>query len=346
MTFTRSLCAVLAVAALTNVAWSQDAGGAATPAQVERVRTGGMMGTDYRITAIGPDAAVLDAAITAALAELQRVEDLMTDWRASPLTTLNEAAGAGATEVPRELAAIIARGLLLGELSGGAFDITFAGAGKLWDFKARPPLVPTDAAIAAALQHVDYRRVVVDEKANSVTLPKGFRLGLGGIAKGYGIDRAMTVLRQNGVEHGIVSVGGDMKVLGKKNGKSWEIGIAHPRDRERALAALHVSNTCVVTSGDYERFFEYEGKRFHHILDPRTGRPSTGCMSATVVAQNAEYADALATALCVLGPKPGLELVARLPRVEAIVVGMDGSVQASAGLRDSLVGVAAADTGR
>jgi thiamine biosynthesis lipoprotein len=311
--------------------------GAAAQEPVERVRTGGVMGTDFRLTAIGDDAPRLDAALEAAIVELRRVEDLMTDWRPSPLTTLNLAAGKEPVKLPVELAAIIGRGKALGGLTGGAFDITFAGVGKLWDFKRQPPIVPTGAEVEQALQRVDYRRIRIDEHQSTVAIPRGFRIGLGGIAKGYGIDRAMAVLRKHGVASGVVSVGGDMKVLGRKYGKAWEVGIAHPRDKERALAALKVSNTCVVTSGDYERFFEVDGKRYHHILDPRTGYPSTGCITATVVAVNAEYADALATALCVLGPERGLALVEKLPRVEAIVVGLDGEVAASTGLRSSLL---------
>lgn len=305
---------------------------------VERVRVGGVMGTDFRLTAIGEEAASLEAALTAAVEELRRVEDLMTDWRPSPLSTLNLGAGKGPQQLPLELAAIIGRGQAIGALTDGAFDITFAGVGKLWDFKRDPPQVPTRAAVAAALRNVDFRRVVVDEERVTVALPRGFRIGLGGIAKGYGIDRAMQVLRDRGVRSAIVCVGGDMKVLGRRRGAPWEIGVSHPRDKERALAALSVSNVCVVTSGDYERFFEVDGERYHHILDPRTGFPSTGCITATVVAANAEYADALATALCVLGPERALALVERLPRVEAIVVGLDGAVAASRGLRSSLMG--------
>jgi len=298
-----------------------------------RERDLAVMGTELQLKALGPDAKALDRALDAAAVEIRRVEDLMTDWRPSPLTTLNESAGSEPVTVPPELARLIARGLDLGRLTEGAFDITYAGAGKLWDFKASPPKVPDSHALEAALAAVDYRRVKVDLEASTVLLPQGMRLGLGGIAKGYGVDRAMAVLLEHGVEHGMVSAGGDLKVLGRKFDELWQIAIRHPRDRERVLAILPVSNTCVMTSGDYERFFVHEGRRYHHILDPRTGLPATGCMSATVVAQDAAYADALATAMCVLGPERGLALVERLPRVEALLVGLDGKPHASSGLR-------------
>ena len=305
--------------------------------QPERTVTGGVMGTEYRLVAIGSDAKKLDVALAAAVAELQRVEDLMTDWRASPLSTLNDHAGKGPQVLPLELAALIGRGCALGGLTEGAFDISFAGVGKLWDFKKKPPLVPTAEKVKQALMHVDYRRIEIVPAKSSVALPEGFRVGLGGIAKGYGIDAAMKVLMKHNVRQAIVNVGGDMSVLGKKHGKPWPIGIAHPRNKELALAALNLSNVCVVTSGDYERFFEVDGVRYHHILDPRTGYPSKGCMTATVVATHAEYADALATALCVLGPEKGLALIEKLPRVEAIVVGLDGKAAASTGLQSSMI---------
>lgn len=309
---------------------------AAAPAVGDQLvaRTLGVMGTELEIKAIGPDVEVLEKAIDAAVAEIRRVEDLMTDWRASPLMELNDAAGAGPTKAPAELVELISRGVLLGELTYGSFDITYAAVGALWDFKAEPPPVPDTETLAEALTRVGYAKVTIDEEASTVDLPQGMRIGLGGIAKGHGVDRAMAVLMEHGVEHGLVSAGGDLKALGRKFGEPWEIAIRHPRERERVLAVLPISNTCVMTSGDYERFFVHEGKRYHHILDPRTGLPATGCMSATIVAQNAANADALATAMCVLGPEKGLALVEELPNVEALLVGLDGKVHVSSGLRD------------
>jgi thiamine biosynthesis lipoprotein len=302
---------------------------------VLRTWTGAVMGTELLIEAVGPDGESLDLAIAAAVAELERVEDLMTDWRPSELTRLNDAAGAGPHTVPHELARHIARGVKFGELTGGAFDITYAGVGKLWDFKRVPPVVPDAATVAAALEVVGYQRLGVDLEADTVELPEGMRIGLGGIAKGYGVDRAMKVLMDHGVEHGLVNAGGDLKALGRKLGESWQIAIRHPREEERVLAVIPVVNTCVVTSGDYARFFEHDGVRYHHIIDPRTGYPSTGCMSATVVAPDAAAADALATAMCVLGPEEGLAIIEKLPRVEALLVDMEGAVHVSAGLRQA-----------
>lgn len=311
--------------------------------QFHRVLGFGAMGTQVTIEAVGPSVDNLDAAIAAARSELERVENMMTSWRDSPLTRMNAKAGAGMQTIDGELARMIGQGLALGELTDGAFDITFAGVGKLWDFKQDPPVLPNASEIEAALAVVDYRRVKLslgDDQGQAATidLPANMRIGLGGIAKGYGVDRAMAVLMQHGIKHGIVNAGGDMKVLGSKLGErekaAWEIAIKHPRDRDQILAVIPLSNTCMVTSGDYERFFEHEGKRYHHILDPRTGFPATGAMSVTVIAPDAAFADALATALAVINSEDGIKLVESLQRVECLIVNMDGVVASSSGLAE------------
>lgn len=301
-----------------------------------RTYEGGVMGTDLKIEVVGADTELLDRAIAAAVAEIERVEDLMTDWRPSELMRLNAAAGTGPVEVDPELGRLLGRALDLSDYTDGAFDVTYAGVGRLWDFKRVPVQVPDQATVDAALLKVGYARVVMNEDRTTVDLPAGMSIGLGGIAKGYGVDRAMAVLMEHGIEHGIVNAGGDLKALGRKLGEPWEVAIRHPRDEQRVLAVIPVVNSCIVTSGDYARFFEHEGQRYHHIIDPRTGFPSRGCMSATVVAPEAATADALATALCVLGPERGLKLVERLSRVEALLVGLDGEVHASTGLLDAL----------
>jgi thiamine biosynthesis lipoprotein len=290
------------------------------------------MGTSLVIEAIGPDEAALVTAIDAAEAELRRVEDLMTSWRDSPLTRLNARAGEGPVPVPLELAELVARSLVVSEFTDGAFDVTFASVGRLWDFRADPPVLPDPAELARALERVGWRRVQVDVDASTIALPEGTAIGLGGIAKGYGVDRAMQVLIEHGVEHAVVNAGGDLKALGAEFDEPWTVAIKHPRRREEVLATIPVSNVCLVTSGDYERFFELDGERHHHILDPRTGRSATGCMSATVLAPDAAFADALATALCVLPAERGLELAEGLAGVEALLVDLEGTVHATTGL--------------
>ncbi len=308
---------------------------------VVRDRALSMMGTDVKIIVVAKEGAVdvssLDAALDAAVVEFARVEDLMTDWRPSPLETLNQSAGLGPRVVPKELARFIVRAAEISELTEGAFDATYGAVGQLWRFRGEPEL-PDPAEVAAALAFVGAQQVVVDLERNTVTLPAGFRIGLGGIAKGYGVDRAMRVLIDHGICNALVNAGGDMKILGEYCGAPWEVAIRHPRSARKpggaraAMAVLRLSNTCVVTSGDYERFFTIDGVRYHHILDPRTGYPATAAMSATVLAPDAAFADALATALCILGPERGLAIVRKLPRVEALIIDLAGDAHASPGL--------------
>ena len=297
-----------------------------------RSRRLGVMGTELFIEVLGPDAEKLELALDAAILEIQRVEDLMTDWRASPLMELNAQAGKGPQKTSLEIARIVRQAKEIHAFTQGAFDVTFAAVGKLWDFKRKPPLVPKKEDVTLALPFVDASKIEVDVDAMTVTIPEGMSIGLGGIAKGYGVDRAMAILMEHGIEHAMVNAGGDLKALGKKSGKLWEIAIKHPRDATRVIAVIPISNTCVVTSGDYERFFEIDGVRYHHILDPCTGYPSTGSISATVVAPEAAMADAFATALCVLGPEKGLPLIEQIPRVEALIVDLAGKVHSTSGL--------------
>ncbi len=293
---------------------------------------GGVMGTSFQLEAIGTQEAELDRILGLALDELRRVEDVFTVWRESELTRLNQRAGQGPIAVSRELAEVIAIALECGRVTQGAFDISHFPLRPLWDYKAEHPTLPSDEQIQAALAFVDYTRIQVDRERDTVELPAGFSLDLGGIAKGYGVDRAMRVLLEQGIQNGLVQAGGDTKALGRKFDEPWQIAIKNPRNREDVFAVLPVVNQCVQTSGDYERFFEIDGQRYHHILDPRTGRPSQGCMSATVIGPEATFCDGIATAMCVLGPEAGLAIIEQLERVEAVLVGMDGEVHLSSGL--------------
>jgi thiamine biosynthesis lipoprotein len=293
-----------------------------------------VMGTELIIEAWHAEAKVAETAIAAAEKEIRRVEDLATDWRPSPLETLNDSAGQGPVKVDEELVLLIAHSLELGQLTEGAFDISFGAIGKFWKFKGDDFKLPDAEKIKASLKRVDWKKIIVDVEKSTIELPAGMRIGLGGVAKGYGVDCAMQVLLDHGIQHGIVNAGGDLKALGKDGGrKLYKIAIKHPRDEEKIIALLPISNTCVVTSGDYERFFEIDDVRYHHILDPRTGYPATGAMSATVVARQASVADALATALCVMDVVDGMALIEKLKNVEAVVVDFDGKVMISSGLK-------------
>jgi thiamine biosynthesis lipoprotein len=263
-----------------------------------------------------------------------RVDARMSEWKpTSPLAQVNAEAGEPVA-VPDDLRAVVRRGLRIGELTEGAFDITWAALWGLWDFNADAPRVPSDAELRHASALVDFRSVAVDDVAGTVRLPRaGMKIGLGGIAKGHALDRSAAALRERGVTSFTLSAGGQVYAAGRKGDRPWRVGIRDPRGGEDDFfAVLEVSDLSVSTSGDYERFFVADGVRYHHILDPRTGRPARGLRSATVVARDATLADALSTAVMVLGRDRGLAVVEGLIGVEAVVVDDAGRVATTSGL--------------
>ncbi len=292
-----------------------------------------LMGTPWALAIVG-DRATAETAAKAAFAEVARVEGVMSEWRAtSEVSRLNAAGGAPVALSP-ELFDLLQRARELGDRSGGAFDVTWAALRGVWDFDAGR--LPASDAVAAARARIDYRKLSLDAATRTATLPAGMAVGLGGIAKGYGIDRAAAVLRERGFTAFLVDGGGDLYVAGEKApGQPWTVGVQHPRRRDELMVALPVRDAAVVTSGDYERFFEVEGRRYHHIIDPRTGEPAERSVAVTVRAADATFADALATALFVMGPEEGVALAETLPGVDAAVLGADGRVVATPGLRDA-----------
>lgn len=271
-------------------------------------------------------------------AEVRRIEALASEWReASPLAQLNRAAGGGARPVPRELFSLIARGVAIGKETGGAFDISWAAMRGVWRFEGAPSQPPKHADVVAARELVDYRRIELNEKKLTARLPlRGMALGLGGIAKGYALDRAASLLRQRKVSSFLLSAGGQV-LAGERGDRPWRVGIRHPRGAKDArIATLEARNTSVATSGDYERYYVHEGRRYHHIIDPRTGYPTRGLQSVTVVCRHATRADALSTALMVMGLEEGRPFVEQLTGVEAVFVTAAGEVVATKGLAGRL----------
>ncbi len=310
---------------------------AASPETVRDARK--KMGSRFEITAVHADGGRARLAIARAYAEIDRIEAMISSWEpASATSKVNSNAGVRPVAVPRELFNLTRRALKISQLTGGAFDITFAGLSELWDFKAEAPRLPDRRAIRRALEHVGYRKVVLDPVAGTVFLddPQA-RIGFGAIGKGYAANRAVFALKEAGIESGVVSAGGDLVAFGRReDGRLWDIGIAHPDHRGHVFARLPLAEQAVVTSGDYESFLVIDGKRYRHILDPRTGWPVEHLRSVTVVCPDAELADALATAIFVMGPVEGLRLVNALNGVEALLVDGNGELHFSDQLRSQL----------
>ena len=295
------------------------------------------MATLFRVTLPrGPQAR---ATADSVFALFRAVDARMSEWKpSSPLSEVNRMAGKAPVAVPADLRAVVRRGLEVGDLTGGAFDITWAALWGLWDFKAAHPRVPPAEEIRRRAALVDYRKVIVDDARGTVFLPEGgMKIGLGGIAKGYALDRAADLLRRRGVRDFLILGGGQVLAGGRHGSRPWRVGIRDPRGGpEDIFATLEVEDVSTSTSGDYERFFIQDGKRYHHILDPRTGWPAQGLRSVTVVSPDATLADALSTAILVLGEERGLALADSLPEVEAVLVNERGNVRTTSGLRDRL----------
>jgi thiamine biosynthesis lipoprotein len=290
-----------------------------------------LMGTSFRIDVMVEDASLGRAAIEASFAEVARTEEVLSNWsETSQISAVNRAAGLAPVVVSSELMTVLARANDISALTDGAFDVTFASCDGLWSIRERR--IPADVNIAACLPFVDYREVALDHQSSAVYVPvSSIQIGVAGLAKGYRVDQAARILAEHGIEDFVVDGGGDMRVSTRANGSPWTITVANPRNADHPLGSVALSSGAVATSGDYEWFFERDGTRYHHIMDPATGRPARRSVSATVLAANAMDADALATALFVMGPDRGIALAERLPGVEAMVIAPDLRIHTSSG---------------
>jgi len=295
-----------------------------------------IMGTEIAILVADEAATAARDAIRAGFEEIRRIDDLMTDWRASPFEEINRMAGVAPVKVPEEILFMVQESIRIAKLTDGRFDISYAGAGRLWDFGRSPPALPGENEIRESLRLVGYAKIRIDAGDKTVFLPQmGMRIGLGGIAKGYSIDCAVRAMRQRGIRNFAVNAGGDLTVRGRKGGRLWRVAIRHPRNKDENIALLPIANGTVATSGDNERFFVVDGVRYCHILDPRTGVPASGCQDVTLIAKEAYLADALATAMFVMGPIEGMRFLESQNHIEGMVVDAEGGLRVSRGLRKS-----------
>ncbi len=282
----------------------------AVPGQILAVQRP-LMGTVWNIEVVDqgrPDQA--RAAVEKAYAELERIDALMSEWKPdSPISQVNDAAGKHPVEVPAELRELLERSIRFSAITEGTFDITWRGMGNIWHFDdAFQP--PSKAMVEAARRKVNYRAIRI--AGNRVFLPAGMSIGLGGIAKGYAVDRAAQALTNAGFPNSLVDGGGDVLLSGTRLGEPWRIGIQDPRQpRGSVLGTMRLSNCALVTSGDYERFRIVDGVRYHHIIDPGTGYPATASISVSVVSQSAEQGVVLAKGVFILGPDRGIALARR-----------------------------------
>jgi thiamine biosynthesis lipoprotein len=281
------------------------------------------------------------AAFDAVFAEFDRLDSLMSVWReGSDIVRLNAAAGASPVPVSREVRDVLLDARRISEWTGGKFDVTFGALSGLWKFdQDQDRTVPARADVLAKLPLIDYEKLVVDEKAGTAFLTqKGMRAHLGGIGKGFAVDRGVAILRERGLRDFMIQSGGDMFVSGSRGDRPWRVGIRDPRGpAESSFAALDLTEAAMSTSGDYERFFMKDGKRYHHIIDPDDGEPAKGSRSVTIVATRSVLADGLSTGVFLIGPDKGMALIERLPGVEGVIVTEKNNVLVSSGLAKRLL---------
>lgn len=299
-------------------------------------RTLKLMGSRFEITVVAYNEQEGDGYIDLAIEEIQRIEKLISSWDASSETSaINKNAGIQAVKVSPELFALIERTIRISELTDGAFDITYASMDRIWKFDGSMTAMPSDETIAASVAKVGYKNIVLDKAASTVFLKKKeMKIGFGAIGKGYAADKAKALLRKRGVSAGIINASGDMSTWGTQaNGNYWKVAITNPMNKNKAFALLPIKEGAVVTSGDYEKFVQLDGKRYAHIIDPRTGYPAHDIISASVFAPKAELADALATAVFVMGIDVGIDRINQLPKVECIIIDDKGNIHQSENIK-------------
>jgi thiamine biosynthesis lipoprotein len=270
--------------------------------------------------------------IAAGMAEFDRIEAAMSTYReSSEISAVNRGAASAPVVVSAELLELVQRSLALSVRTGGAFDITYDSVGYLYDFRARER--PAEAAIAQNIAAIDYRHVLLDAGKSTIRFTQpGTRINLGGIAKGYACEQVVALLRKAGVTNALVNAGGDTRLLGDRRGKPWVVGIRDPDDESKWVTRLALDDEAISTSGDYERYFEADGVRYHHILDPKSGMPVAGVRSVTIIGPDATLTDGLSTSVFVLGVERGLALIEATPGYAAVIIDAGRKVRFSSAL--------------
>ena len=292
-----------------------------------------LMDTMVSIKAYGRDEGKLKEAVTAAYAEMQRIADLSdrfpapgsAEYKASDVCRINENAGIAPVRVHREIIEMLLLAKKYHGLGKGGFDVTIGPLMDLWGFTGNNPKIPSPGKLAKTLTLVDSNKLIVDEEKQTAFLEmRGMKLDLGAVAKGYATEKAVRVLKGRGVSSALIDAGGNIRVIGKNAGKKpWRIGIKDPRESGGIIAIVSLTDGSAVTSGDYYRYIETGGRRYNHIIDPRTGYPANGNMSVTVMAEDAGVADCLSTAFFVLKPEESLELAGKMEGVDIFLVTAD-----------------------
>ncbi|KGO90683.1 FAD:protein FMN transferase [Flavobacterium suncheonense] len=291
---------------------------------MQQKRVEKLMGNRFEFTVLGPDEKWCTEKIDLAIEEIRRIEKLLTTFSTDSVTyEINENAGVRPVKVTEEVFSLIQRCQMISKITQGAFDISYGGIDKkFWNFDLNMTSLPDAETAKKSVALINYENIILDVSEKTVFLKqKGMRIGFGGIGKGYAAEMAKRKLIANGVESGIVNASGDLSAWGyQENGEAWTIGIANPNLRNGIFSTFKITNTAVATSGNYEKFVMIDGKRYSHTIDPKTGFPVSGIKSVTIIAENAEIADALATPVTVMGIEVGLDFINQLKHIGCIII--------------------------
>ncbi|MDC6387973.1 FAD:protein FMN transferase [Maribacter sp. PR1] len=287
------------------------------------------MGNRFDLTVVAVDSTSGNSFVNEAIAEISRIERLISSWdKNSQTSEINRNAGVKPVIVDDELFLLIKRAIKISKLTNGAFDISYASMDKIWKFDGSMTEMPTKEKIQKSVEKVGYENIILNAENHSVflRLPE-MKIGFGAIGKGYAADKAKALLQNKGVVAGIINASGDLDTWGKQpNGEDWTVAIVNPLNKEKVFSWMPIHNSAVVTSGNYEKYVRFHDILYTHIIDPRTGYPSTGILSATIFTKTAEFADALATSLFVMGVETGLDFINQLNGVECIIVDKDNKI--------------------
>jgi thiamine biosynthesis lipoprotein len=296
-------------------------------------RTEAIMGTRVYVQVWSEDAAKGNEAMDAVMAEMRRIDNLMSHYKPeSQLSQINQRGNTEAVQVDKELFDLIKLSTHYSQITDGAFDITYASVGYMYDYPNH--IHPNESQIKSALPAINWHNLLLDEAHHTVRFEHpGMKIDLGGIGKGYAVDRCIDILKARGFEHALVTAGGDSRFLGDHMGRPWLAAIRHPDNPELVVTRIPLADSAVSTSGDYERFFDENGVRYHHIIDPHTGHSASKVRSATIIAPTATQTDGMSKTAFVLGAEKALEIINRMPEYDAVFITPEGKVLYSNGLR-------------
>jgi len=296
-----------------------------------------LMGNRFELTVVATDERWANTKIDAGIAEIQRIEKLLTTFSDDSETNLiNSNAGIMPVKVSQETFNLIKRSLRISEVTQGSFDITYGSIDKrLWNFDQTMTALPDQETARQMVRLINYRNVILDDENCTVLLKeKGMRIGFGGIGKGYAAERAKQVMKEHGVQSGVVNASGDLTAWGlQPDGKPWTVGIANPDSSHDVFSYINITGLAVATSGNYEKFVTINGRRYSHTINPLTGLPVTGIKSVTIITTNAEIADAMATPVMIMGVRAGLDLINQMRDIEAVIIDDDNRMYTSKNIR-------------